>query len=81
MTASCTLRAIRRLLIGPKFSRRPDTQAGKNVNASVCGTANSTTSCPAVVWLRSMARVLCSACSISSDWSYRVSPAGVSRVG
>ena len=32
-------------------------------------------------WLRNMARVLCKACRISSDWSYKVSPAGVSRVG
>ena len=67
--------------MGPKFSRSVDTQAGKNVKASVCGTANSITSCPAEVWPRSMARVLCSDCSISSDWSYSVSPAGVSRVG
>ena len=28
-----------------------------------------------------MARVLCKACSISSAWSYSVSPAGVRRVG
>ena len=67
--------------MGPQLSRRPDSQAGKNVNASVCGTANSITSCAAAVWARSMARVLCSACSISSDWSYSVWPAGVRRVG
>jgi hypothetical protein len=68
-------------LIGPNFSRSPDTQAGKKVKARVCGTANSMTSCPADAWPRSMARVLCSACSISMDWAYSVSPAGVSRVG
>ena len=73
--------AISRLLMGPNFSRRPDTQAGKKVKASVCGTANSITSCAAEVCPRNMARVLCKACNISSDWSYKVSPAGVSRVG
>jgi hypothetical protein len=54
--------------MGPNFSRRLDTQAGKKVKASVCGTANSMTSCPTDAWPRSMARVVCSACSISSDW-------------
>src|SRR3569832_2270166 len=81
ITASCTFRAMRRLLIGPNFSRSDDTQAGKNVNASVCGTANSITSCPAAECPRNIARVLCSACSISSDCAYSVSPAGVRRVG
>ena len=81
ITASCTFSAIRRLLKGPNFSCRLDTQAGKNVNASVCGTANSIMSLPALVCPRSMARVFCSACSISSAWSYSVLPAGVRRVG
>ena len=58
-----------------------DTQAGKNVNASVWGTANSIMSLPALVCARSMARVFCSDWSISRAWSYRVLPAGVSRVG
>ena len=68
-------------MIGPQVSRRPESQEGKKVKARVCGTANSITSCAAAVWARSMARVLCSACSISSDCSYRVLPAGVRRVG
>jgi hypothetical protein len=57
-----------RLLIGPKCSRRLVTHAGKKVKASVCGTAISITSCPAAEWPRSMARVLCSDCSISMAW-------------
>ncbi len=53
--------------MGPNFSRSEDTQAGKKVKARVCGTANSITSCPAAECPRSIARVLCRACSISSD--------------
>ena len=45
------------------------TQAGKKVKARLCGTANSITSSPTEAWPRSMGRVLCSACSISSAWA------------
>ena len=70
-----------RLLNGPNWLCRLATQAGKKVNASVCGTANSIMSWLDVLCARSMARVFCKACKTSSDWSYSVLPAAVRRVG
>jgi hypothetical protein len=75
------LLAVSRVFTAPKFCRRSISQCGKNVKASVCGTANSIMSCPAAWWLRIMLRVACRASSISSACACRVSPAGVSRVG
>jgi len=80
-TASCTLSAIRRLFIAPKRLRRSITQVGKNVNASVCGTANSIMSAPPACSPRIMLRVACRLPSTSSAWPWKVSPAGVRRVG
>ena len=68
ITASCTFKAIKRLLNKPKSLRSPDTQVGKKVKASVCGTAKSMMSLPELECTRSMARVLCTACKISIAW-------------
>ena len=56
-------------------------QCGKKVKASVCGTANSIMSCPLTWWPRIMLRVACRRRSISSACAWKVSPAGVRRVG
>src|SRR6185369_2295815 len=70
-----------RLLTAPKRLRRSITQCGKNENASECGTANSSMSCPATWWPRIMLRVACRLPRISRACEWKVSPAGVRRVG